>query len=140
MAGGFQNDTDDLVSGINVTPLVDVVLVLLIIFLITAPVIYQSSIKVQLPQAKSGQDQGKPNPLQFVLTADGQLQWNNKNVNWDSFPLELENYLKSASPDAKESAAVAADKATPHGTVIRLMDVLRQAGIVKFSLTVENKK
>jgi biopolymer transport protein ExbD len=55
MAGGFQAD-DDVISGINITPLVDVVLVLLIIFMITAPVIYQSAIKVKLPQAKSGED------------------------------------------------------------------------------------
>jgi biopolymer transport protein ExbD len=55
MAGAFDSGDDELIAGINVTPLVDVVLVLLVIFLITAPVIYQSAIKVQLPKASSGE-------------------------------------------------------------------------------------
>ncbi|MBI2607148.1 MAG: biopolymer transporter ExbD [Deltaproteobacteria bacterium] len=124
-------------SGINVTPLVDVVLVLLIIFLITAPVIYQNAIKVQLPQAKSGEDASKPNPLTFVINKEGELFWNDQKMDWDALPARLQSYLRLGS---NEGATVTADKATPHGTVVRLMDVLRQSGIVKFSLTVESKR
>ncbi len=140
MAGSSNQNDDDLVSGINVTPLVDVVLVLLIIFMITAPVIYQSQIKVSLPQAKSGEESAKQNPLQFILNKDGDLLWNNVKKNWDAVPAELQVYLKGAGDAAKETASVAADKETPHGVVVKLMDILRQAGIVKFALTVESKK
>ncbi len=54
MAGNFGGSDDNFFADINITPLVDVVLVLLIIFMITAPVLYQSAIQVQLPKTKSG--------------------------------------------------------------------------------------
>ncbi len=145
MAGFAGSSDDELISSINVTPLVDVVLVLLIIFLITAPVIYQNAIKVRLPQAKSGEDASKPNPLTFVINKEGNLFWNDQKMDWDALPARLTSFLRlgynSGAPGGdKLGATVTADKATPHGTVVRLMDVLRQSGIVKFSLTVESKR
>ena len=140
MAGSFNSQDDEIVSGINVTPLVDVVLVLLIIFMITAPVIYQSQIKVSLPQAKSGEENQKTNPLQFILTKSGDLIWNSKKTEWTTFPNQLKEYLKTSADASKETASLAADKETPHGIVVKCMDILRQAGIVRFALTVENKK
>src|SRR5680860_538573 len=83
MAGGFNSSDDDFISGINVTPLVDVVLVLLIIFMITAPAIYQSAIKVQLPKAKSGEASEKP-PMNFTISKEGTLTWNQETINWDT--------------------------------------------------------
>ena len=75
MAGGFGATTeDDPISGINVTPLVDVVLVLLIIFMITAPVLYQSAIQVQLPKASTG-EKAEKSPLEFSITIDGIISW-----------------------------------------------------------------
>ena len=132
MAGGFTTD-DDLISGINVTPLVDVVLVLLIIFLITAPVIYQSAIKVQLPKAKTGEEAQK-SPLNFVITKEGEVLWDQKKVDWDTLGQRLGAMGAQA---ADQTAIISADQATPHGTVIRLMDALRQAGMVRFALNVE---
>jgi biopolymer transport protein ExbD len=133
MAGGFSTSDEDMISGINVTPLVDVVLVLLIIFLITAPVIYQSAIKVQLPKAKSGEEAQK-SPLSFALSKEGNLAWDKDKISWD----ELSRRLASMGQQANEQTAIiSADEATPHGTVIRLMDALRQAGLHRFALNVE---
>ena len=133
MAGGFQSE-DDVISGINVTPLVDVVLVLLIIFLITAPVLYQSAIKVKLPQAKTGET-AERSPLEFSISKEGQLLIGKENLDW----AQLGPRLAALGPSAAEQTAIiSADEATPHGTVIRLMDALRQAGITRFALNVES--
>jgi biopolymer transport protein ExbD len=134
VASGFQTE-DDVISGINVTPLVDVVLVLLIIFLITAPVIYQSAIKVKLPNAKTGETAEK-SPLEFTLSKDGALSLGKETMDW----AQLGPRLATLGPNASEQTAViSADEATPHGTVVRLMDALRQAGINRFALNVESQ-
>ncbi len=135
MAGTFAGGDDEPISAINVTPLVDVVLVLLVIFLITAPVIYQSAIKVQLPTAKSG-EQNQKSPLNFSLTRDGTLAMNEQPADWNALPAQLEQMVR-ANPE--QTASISADKDTPHGVVIRLMDLLRQSGIYRFAMNVESK-
>ena len=140
MAGGsFGNSggDDELVSGINVTPLVDVVLVLLVIFLMAAPTLYKSSIEVQLPKSTTAQPTGensKQEPLRFSLSREGHLSWNDKPVDWVELPARLEPIAR-ANPEA--AAILEADQATPHGLVIRLMDALRKSGITRFSMSVE---
>ena len=132
MAGGFSTD-DDVISGINVTPLVDVVLVLLVIFLMTAPVIYQSAIKVQLPKAKTGETAEK-SPFNFTISKEGEVSWDKEKITWEA----LNQRLKKMGPQAAEQTAVInADTATAHGTVIKLMDALREAGLTHFALSVE---
>src|SRR6185295_9784812 len=117
-SASFESSDDDLIAGINVTPLVDVVLVLLIIFLITAPVLYQSAIKVQLPKAKSGEEAQK-SPLAFTISKDGSLAWDKETIDWDT----LGKRLAALGPQASEQTAIiSADQATQHGTVIKLMD------------------
>jgi biopolymer transport protein ExbD len=132
MAGGFTSD-DEVISGINVTPLVDVVLVLLIIFMITAPVLYQSAIKVQLPKANSG-EQADKGPLTFSISKEGKLAWDKEQLEWDALPGRLQALSKRID---QETAIINADEAVSHGTVIKLMDALRQAGLTKFALNVE---
>lgn len=136
MAGGFSAlDDDEPISGINVTPLVDVVLVLLIIFLITAPVIYQSAIKVQLPKARTGEEAQK-SPYNFTITKEGSVLWDKEQMDWDTLGKKLAA-LGTAASD--QTAMISADEATPHGSVIRLMDTLRQAGLNRFALNVESR-
>lgn len=133
MASSFGGGDDDLISGINVTPLVDVVLVLLVIFLITAPVIYQSAIKVQLPKAATG-EQSQKSPLTFTVTREGGVVWGVEALAWE----ELSKRLVALGDRAQEETAmISADQATPHGSVVRLMDMLRQVGLTKFGLNVE---
>jgi biopolymer transport protein ExbD len=132
VAGSFASSDDEVIAGINVTPLVDVVLVLLIIFLITAPVLYQSAIKVQLPKAKTGEEAQKSG-LSFTITKDGKLSWDKNPVDWE----ELSQKLARLQTTPEQSAMISADEATPHGTVVKLMDALRTAGITRFALSVE---
>ncbi|MBC7690561.1 MAG: biopolymer transporter ExbD [Methylotenera sp.] len=133
MAGTFGGGDDEVISGINVTPLVDVVLVLLVIFLMTAPVIYQSAIKVQLPKAKSG-EQAEKSPLNFTLTKEGDLMWDKEKISWETLAQRLKA-MGTQTPE--QTAVISADQTTQHGTVIRLMDALRQAGLTRFALNVE---
>jgi biopolymer transport protein ExbD len=134
MAGGFGSSSDDdLISGINVTPLVDVVLVLLIIFMITAPALYQSAIKVQLPKAKSAEEAQK-STINLTISKDGALAWDKEKIDWET----LNKRLAALGPKAaEETAVISADEATPHGTVIKAMDALRTAGLTRFALNVE---
>ena len=134
--GSSSDGDDELLSGINVTPLVDVVLVLLIIFLMTAPVIYQSAIQVQLPRTVTAdpQDAKNPTPFQFTVTREGNVLWKDKAVEWSSLGEQLR---KALGQTAEATAVIQADQAAQHGAVVRLMDTLRQAGIFKFALSVQ---
>lgn len=134
MAGGFSTNEEEVFSGINITPLVDVVLVLLVIFLMTAPVIYQSAIKVQLPKAKSG-EQNEKSPFQFTLTREGNVAWDKEQLDWDSLGKRLAGIDNQAGD---QTAVISADEATPHGTVVKLMDMLRQAGLTRFAMNVDS--
>ena len=131
MAAGFHTD-DDAISAINVTPLVDVTLVLLIIFLITAPALYQSAIKVKLPSATTG-EQARKSPLEFSITRDGHLSFGKENMEWSQLGARLALLGPAASG---ETALIDADENTAHGVVIRLMDALRRAGVTRFALSV----
>lgn len=137
MAGTFGGGDEEAISGINVTPLVDVVLVLLVIFLMTAPVIYQSAIKVQLPKARTGEEAGIKGPLNFTINSEGKIYWNAEELSWE----KLTERLNALGPKvSEETAIISADETTPHGVVVKLMDSLRASGLVRFALNVEGKK
>ncbi|MBI3540924.1 MAG: biopolymer transporter ExbD [Deltaproteobacteria bacterium] len=131
--GSQLSSDDEIISGINVTPLVDVVLVLLIIFMITAPVLYQASLKVNLPKAQSGERNEKSSTL-FTVTKSGDLLWDNQVTSWEALSQKLSSMKEELS---QKTAIISADQETPHGTVIRLLDTLRQAGLTHFALNVQ---
>lgn len=137
MAGNFggSSSDDDYVAGINVTPLVDVVLVLLVIFLMTAPVLYQSAIKVQLPKAKTGQDR-KKSPLEFTISKEGEIRLGKEKVTVEQIGSKVTSAMKE---DPELTAVISADEATTHGTVVKVMDALRQAGLYRFALNVDSE-
>lgn len=130
MAGSVL-DQDEEISGINVTPLVDVVLVLLVIFMITAPTLYQNALKVQLPQAKTGEEQGKQT-MQIGVDASGVITIDNKAYTLD----ELRTRVIEQKP---QGAIILADKKVEHGLVISIIDVLKSNGVQKFSFGVEKQ-
>jgi biopolymer transport protein ExbD len=139
MASGFGSlQEDEVFSAINVTPLVDVVLVLLIIFMITAPAIYQSAIKVQLPKAAMGEASHKITPLNFVISKEGKLTWNQESIDWSVLPRRLQSEKEKLTADQNQTVMISADEATPHGTVIRLMDQLKQSGLSRFAISVQS--
>ena len=128
-----DNDAAPLIAGINVTPLVDVTLVLLIIFMVTASYIVSPSIKVDLPKAGTGGEQQRT-ALALTLTAQGALFLNGA----PSSDEALERYVAGVLPGNPElQAVIAADRAVPHGTVVHLIDVVRRAGVRRFAINVD---
>jgi biopolymer transport protein ExbD len=136
VAGGGDADDDDLISGINVTPLVDVVLVLLIIFMVTATYIVRASIEVELPRAAhGGEATGKI--LTVIVTRDGQIFLDGVRRNEEELVSRTRDALAA---DREARAIISADKGALHGSVVRVIDLVRGAGITRFAIHVEKER
>jgi biopolymer transport protein ExbD len=134
MAGGASDDTDDAITAINVTPLVDITLVLLIIFMVTAKIIVKSeSIPLDLPAASQGRDDVQT-VFSVALAADGQTQVDQRPVPNDDAILALA--AEAHNKDANLRAVIKADSAVPHGRVIHVLDLLKQAHVAKIAFGV----
>jgi biopolymer transport protein ExbD len=131
-----SSDNDDEITGINVTPLVDVMLVLLIIFMVTATYIVNQSISVNLPKAETSDTNDKSKNLAFVLDAKSQLFLNGQPVSFDDLP-KLIAAEKGKDAPGPLNALISADTATPHGSVVKLIDMVRKNGITDFAINVE---
>lgn len=126
---------DDILAEINVVPLVDIILVVLIIFMVTAPMIMKPSINVNLPKAASG-DASVPSKLNINITSDGKLNLDGKFVE--------ENEVQAAAvaevqknPDIQ--AIISADKDVSHGRVVSVLDLVKSAGVKKFAISIDKK-
>lgn len=133
MSGGADLDDNDIISGINVTPLVDIMLVLLIIFMLTANIINNPAIQVDLPKASTG-EATEPTTIALTLTEDGSIYLNGKLT---TEPALIAYLPEVAKADKKAQALIAADKAVPHGKVIQLIDLVRQMGVYRFALNID---
>ena len=133
MAGGAASDDDDgLISGINVTPLVDVMLVLLVIFMVTAKIIVQQGMPMDLPKSASGESM--QTIFSVDLSIDGKARVDSKMVADDDGILPLARQAKAGNKDIR--AVIRADKKVEHGRVIHVLDLLRQGGIAKIAFAV----
>jgi len=135
MAGGAGKDDDDMITAINVTPLVDVVLVLLIILMVTASYIVKPSIEVDLPKAASGGDT-LDTTLSLVLAKDGSLFLNGEATTEEAIAARCQEVSKK---DPKAQAIIAADNAALHGQVVSLIDLIRMNGVLKFAINIKPK-
>ena len=131
MASNIGND-DELIVGINVTPLVDVVLVLLIIFMVTATYIVAQSIPVDLPEAGTGED--VVTTLAITITSDAKLYIDGKPVDEATISSTI---AEAKAENADVRVIIAADKAVLHGKVIHIIDVVRKEGVTKFAINIE---
>ena len=129
MAATTRND-DEMITGINVTPLVDVVLVLLIILMVTASYIVSKAIPMELPNAGSGEMASSV--LAISVDREGVLYLDGERIS----ERELERAAGRAGqrPDAR--AIIAADGSVPHRRVVRVIDLLRKSGVAKFAINV----
>jgi biopolymer transport protein TolR len=137
MAGGSNfggdDDSGQMIVGINVTPLVDITLVLLIIFMVTASLIVNPAIKVDLPKAASGSDQTKTT-LALTLSKEGVLFLNGER----SDDAAVVRYIGGELPKNPQlQAIIAADKVVSHGDVIHIIDLVKRAGVHRFALNVD---
>tara|TARA_B100001248_G_scaffold262695_1_gene261017 strand:- start:4775 stop:5179 length:405 start_codon:yes stop_codon:yes gene_type:complete len=131
MAGKLGSDNDEPIVDINIVPFVDVILVVLIIFMVTTPMIVNHSIKIQLPKAATGED-SPPSLLTFVIDKEGVLQADGKDITEE----DISSIVKERLLENPEiSASIAADEAAAHGKVIRIIDLIKKAGIHKFAIS-----
>lgn len=133
MAGGASTDDDDgLISAINITPMVDVVLVLLIIFMVTARIIHAQGMPMDLPKAASGE--AIQTVFSVELTKDGKTFVDSELVESDEAVSKLAQEGRSKSPDLR--AVIRADQKVEHGRVIHVLDLLKRAGLAKIAFAV----
>ena len=125
MAFGTQDDTDEVMNEINMTPLVDVMLVLLIIFIITVPVM-KHAVNIDLPHASNVPQDVKPQTIRLSVDAAGSYYWNESRVE----DAQLTVMLKAASQTQPQPQLhIRADKAVRYERVAQVMAAAQQAGV-----------
>ena len=132
MAGARQ-EADEAITGINVTPLVDITLVLLIIFMVTTKIVLNQTVPLDLPKAAVGTSDVQV-VFSIVMAADGRAFVDQKPIATDDAVLQLARDAAQAHPDLR--AVIKADAAVTHGRVIHVLDLLKQAHISKIAFGV----
>ncbi len=129
MAMSSQKNEDSLMAELNVTPLVDVMLVLLVIFIVTAPLIVPQSMKVNLPKTQAVAQQDNAKNSQLILEANGQVTFEGQQVS----DKDLGQLLKGKSSTPQFQLQVSADKTVPYGRVAEIMAIAQANGVTKMS-------
>jgi biopolymer transport protein ExbD len=129
MAISSQKSEDGLMAELNVTPLVDVMLVLLVIFIVTAPLIVPQSMKVNLPKTQAVAQQDQAKNVALFIDAKGGLQFDGQAVS----DAELSQLLKSKGQDPKFQLQIHSDKAVPYGRVAEIMALAQASNVTKLS-------
>jgi len=134
MAASTQQGDDEPITGINVTPLVDVTLVLLIIFMVTAKIIVSQAVPLDLPKAATGSDVQTIFSIE-LYPKDDEIVVDSKRIPNDNalLPLAREGHAKNS--DLR--AVIKADSSVRHGRVMHVLDLLKQAGIAKIAFGVQ---
>ena len=133
MAFGTQDDADDVMNEINMTPLVDVMLVLLIIFIITVPVM-KHSVNVDLPRATNQPEDVKPETVRLSVAADGKYYWNEFEVSDDDLLPRLQaEAAKQPQPDLH----IRGDKEVRYERVAQAMAAAQRAGVRKIGFVTD---
>jgi biopolymer transport protein ExbD len=127
MAGNHSDG--DMMSEINVTPLVDVMLVLLVVFIITAPLLSPQSLKITLPKTDAVQQNDKPQKTSLVVDALGNVALEQAHVS----DAGLAEILQKRAADPAFQLQIEADKAVPYGRIAELMALAQHAGVAKLS-------
>lgn len=128
-----QDDHDDVLSEINMVPLIDVMLVLLIVFIITVPVI-KHSVNVDLPQAATQVSSEKPQTVKLSVDAQGQYHWNNTPVSDE----ELSTRLAAISQqEPQPELHIRGDKSVRYERVAQAMAAAQRAGVRKLGFITE---
>ena len=131
-----SSTSDDIgpISAINVTPFVDVVLVLLVIFMVTAPVLMKDSFGIHLPKSQSADQKTPPSNLAVVVTQQGQIMINGELATPETITAMVKQALAT---DPETHALISADGDAKHSDVVRAIDLVKSAGIEHFAIQIE---
>lgn len=136
MAAKLGGSNEEAISEINIVPFVDIILVILIIFMVTAPVILKPSINVNLPKAGSG-DNTTPSELSISIDSSGEIALNGKSATEEEIRAFSEEISKT-SPETQ--AIISADKDVSHGQVVSVIDAVKSGGVKRFAITIEKQR
>ena len=135
MAGNASSGSGPIV-GINVTPMVDVVLVLLVIMMVSATYIVSKALKVELPHSASS-DEAAQGPITVTIMKDGNLLVNQEPVSGDAALIAI--FQKAKASAGEPSLVVTADGGALHKWVVHIIDLAKQQGILKFAISVQSE-
>ena len=133
MAFGTQDETDEVMNEINMTPLIDVMLVLLIIFIITVPVM-QHSVQIDLPRASSQPQDARPETVRLTVDAQGAYYWNEVRIEDRDLPRMLK---EAAARNPQLELHIRGDRAVRYERVAQAMSAAQQAGVRKIGFITE---
>ena len=133
MAFGTQDDTDEVMNEINMTPLVDVMLVLLIIFIITVPVM-QHAVAIDLPRASNQPELVKPQTIRLSVDAAGAYYWNDAAVSDGQLALQL---AAAAQQNPQPELHIRGDRAVRYERVAHAMAAAQRAGVHRIGFVTE---
>jgi biopolymer transport protein ExbD len=136
MAFGTTEDIDDVMNEINMTPLVDVMLVLLIIFIITVPVM-KHAVNIDLPRVTNSPQETRPETVRLSVDAQGAYFWNEQRIEDAALPDLLQ---ASAAQIPQPNLHIRGDKAVRYERVAELMAAAQQAGLKKIGFITEPKR
>jgi biopolymer transport protein ExbD len=132
MAGGGAQ-ADEAITGINVTPLVDITLVLLIIFMVTTKIVLNQTVPLDLPKAATGTSDVQT-VFSIILSTDGRVLVDSNQIANDDAILPMARTAQTQHPDLR--VVIKADSAVTHGRVIHVLDLLKQAHVSKIAFGV----
>lgn len=123
------------ITGINVTPMVDVMLVLLVIMMVSAVYIVSQSLKVELPKTANS-DEPAQTPLSVTITKQGAYLFNQKPI---EEPGLVDEFKRAKTKNKEPTLVVTADREAMHGDVVHVVDLAKSQGISKFAINVERQ-
>ncbi len=131
----MRPDDDGLMAEINITPFTDVLLVLLIIFMVSATAIVQAGFNIKLPQA-AAKDQPQPSPVTINVTEDGKIHIDRDVMTVEELPAYLQMMKDKANTD---HVVIIADERVKYGEVVEVMDAARSVGLTNVGLAAQRK-
>ncbi len=135
MAGSLFSEQDEPIAEINVVPLVDIILVVLIIFMVTAPLVLKPTIDVSLPTASSGQQDQMPKSMEVVINEAGHIFLDGREISLD----QLKQSVQTQSRTKGASVVLTADKEVTLNHLTAIIDIIKNGGIKKVGFSVQKK-
>jgi biopolymer transport protein ExbD len=129
MAGGARQEDEELITAINVTPLVDIVLVLLIVLMVTSSYLVNKSINVELPKAATGEASSPT--MSISLDMEGKLYLDGIAIDQDALRARIRDAYQK---DPEVKAVISADGRVKHAEVVTVIDILRREKVTKFAI------
>jgi len=130
-----SNDESGIMSSINITPFVDVVLVLLVIFMITAPMLVKEILELRLPKVSQG-DGSVVQTLGIAINRDGNILINGTLSDEDSL---RQAAMKALEANPESQAVISADQDVVYGRVVKVIDILKTSGLNRFAVQIEKQ-